>query len=59
MARFSFRRFPRGINFLLGGSVVGLGVLLFILAGGSLDLGLGAPDVRIDQAVGQANVVTR
>lgn len=49
MAQHSYRRLPRGINFLLGGTAVALGVALLVLFGGSLDFGIGtAPQVRID-----------
>lgn len=49
MASHPDRRLPRGINFLLGGTVVALAVAIFLLFGGSFDLGVGgAPDVRID-----------
>lgn len=44
------RRLPRGINFLLGGTAVALGFVLFALLGGDgigISLG-GAPDVRIE-----------
>ena len=47
---FNNRRLPRGINFLLGGTVVAIGFVLFALLGGDgfgISLG-GAPDVRID-----------
>ena len=43
------QRRPRGLNFLLGGSVVAIAVLVYLAVGGEIDLGgLGAPQVRID-----------
>ncbi|SDZ39843.1 hypothetical protein SAMN05444004_1137 [Jannaschia faecimaris] len=49
MAYQSYRRLPRGINFLLGGTVVAIGIAVFVLLGGSLDFAVGgAPSVRID-----------
>lgn len=49
MASQSYRRLPRGINFLLGGTAVALAVAVFLLFGGSFDFAVGgAPDVRID-----------
>ena len=50
MAPFSARRLPRGINFLLGGTVVAIGFVLFALLGGGFGISIGAaPAVRIDQ----------
>jgi uncharacterized membrane protein YccF (DUF307 family) len=44
-----YRRLPRGINFLLGGTVVAVGFLLFAIVGGTFDFSIGgAPNVRID-----------
>lgn len=44
------RRLPRGINFLLGGTIVAVGFVAFAILGGSFDFGLGsAPPVRIDE----------
>ncbi len=43
------RRLPRGINFLLGGTIVALGFVVVALVGGTFDFGIGAaPAVRID-----------
>ncbi|CTQ34053.1 hypothetical protein [Jannaschia rubra] len=51
MAHSASHRRPRGINFLLGGTVVTVGVLLYTMFGGPLDFSMGgAPSVRIDQA---------
>ncbi|MGB3556292.1 MAG: hypothetical protein WBA25_16815 [Jannaschia sp.] len=47
MARSALRR-PRGLNLLVGGTVAVLGLLVISLVGGGLDMGLGAPEVRID-----------
>ncbi|WP_179379985.1 hypothetical protein [Jannaschia marina] len=50
MAAHSSRRLPRGINFLLGGTIVAVGFALFFVFGGSFNLAVGAaPDVRIDE----------
>ena len=50
MAPFSARRLPRGINFLLGGTVVAIGFVVFALVGGGFGFKVGtAPAVRIDQ----------
>ncbi|MCK0166617.1 hypothetical protein MWU52_03540 [Jannaschia sp. S6380] len=56
MPSHSIRRLPRGINFLLGGSVVAAGFILFAILGGSIDFRIGGtPDVRIDGPVATAN----
>ncbi|CTQ50653.1 hypothetical protein [Jannaschia donghaensis] len=55
MADNQSRRLPRGINFLLGGTVVAIGFMLFAVLGGSFDLSIGgAPSVRIDDAMAAA-----
>ncbi|WGH78650.1 hypothetical protein [Jannaschia ovalis] len=48
MALF-IRSRTRGINFLLGGTLVAVAFTAFLAFGGSLDLGIGAPKVRIDE----------
>lgn len=47
MAFFGYRR-TRGINFILGGILVASVFIVFSLLGGQFDLGVGAPEVRID-----------
>lgn len=49
---YMLRRLPRGFNFLLGGTVVAIGLMLFAILGDSFDLSIGgAPSVRIDGPV--------
>lgn len=56
MPSHSYRRLPRGINFLFGGSVVAIGFVLFAMLGGSLDFGIGGtPHVRIDAPIATAD----
>lgn len=43
------RRRTRGLNFLLGGTLVAAGFIAFSLLSGQVDFGFGVPDVRIDQ----------
>ncbi|MEL6585486.1 MAG: hypothetical protein AAFY65_00415 [Pseudomonadota bacterium] len=50
-------RRTRGINFLLGGVLVAAILVGLSLMGGTLDLGVGAPTVRIDPFV--AGTVTQ
>ncbi|MGB3406893.1 MAG: hypothetical protein WBA67_05305 [Jannaschia sp.] len=38
----------RGINFLLGGTLVAVCFIGYSVLSGQLDFGFGAPDVRID-----------
>ena len=60
MAHPANRRFPRGINFLLGGTVVAIGFIVFAIVGGSFSFGLGsAPSVRIDSPAGAASASSR
>ncbi|MFO6463351.1 hypothetical protein ACK8OR_03075 [Jannaschia sp. KMU-145] len=47
---FTAKRRTRGINFILGGTLVAALFTAFLAVGGSLDVGLGAPEVRIDTA---------
>lgn len=52
MAQSQSKRLPRGINFLLGGSVVAVSLFLLAMVSGTIDIGVGgAPDVRIDQPI--------
>ena len=37
------RRRTRGVNFLLGGTVVAIAFVAFLVLGGQVDFGLGAP----------------
>ncbi|GIT95888.1 hypothetical protein JANAI62_25110 [Jannaschia pagri] len=48
MDNFGSRR-PRGVNFILGGTLVACAFLAFSLFSGQVDLGIGVPDVRIDR----------
>lgn len=47
MASSAPRR-TRGINFILGGTLVAVVFLGFAVLSGQLDFGFGVPDVRID-----------
>ncbi|MEM9798304.1 MAG: hypothetical protein AAF919_17565 [Pseudomonadota bacterium] len=40
---------PRGLNFLLGGTVVAACFLAYAVLGGGFEFGGTAPDVRIDR----------
>lgn len=52
MAQPAFRRLPRGLNFLLVGTVIAAAFVVFAVVGGAFDFGIGsAPSVRIDTPV--------
>ena len=46
--RLPLPRRTRGVNFLLGGTLVAIGFLSFAVLSGQFDFGFGVPDVRID-----------
>ena len=50
MDRIATKRRPRGVNFLLGGTVMAICMLGGAFMAGVLDVGIGAPAVRIDAA---------